>query len=80
MIPKIARIVRPIHGEDEIEQILDLVAPARIVLIGEASHGTHEFYDLRASFTRKSIGGRGFAAVRSRATGPTRCAVYRPES
>ena len=47
----IARIARPIHGEDELDQVLDLVGPARIVLIGEASHGTHEFYDLRASLT-----------------------------
>ncbi len=59
----IERIARPIHGEDELDQVLDLVGPARIVLIGEASHGTREFYDLRASLTRKLIGERGFAGV-----------------
>jgi erythromycin esterase-like protein len=59
----IARIARPIHGEQELDQLLDLVGTARIVMIGEASHGTHEFYDLRASLTRKLIAHRGFAAV-----------------
>ncbi|HEU0033430.1 MAG TPA: erythromycin esterase family protein [Kofleriaceae bacterium] len=59
----IARIARPIQGEDELEQLLDLVGHARIVLLGEATHGTHEFYDLRASLTRKLIDDRGFAAV-----------------
>ena len=59
----IARIARPIHGEADLDQLLDLVGTARIVMIGEASHGTHEFYDLRAALTRKLISQRGFAAV-----------------
>jgi erythromycin esterase-like protein len=59
----LARLARPIHGEDEVDQLLDLVAPARIVMLGAASYGTHEHYDLRASLTRKLIGDRGFSAV-----------------
>src|SRR4051794_15883299 len=59
----IARVARPIHGEQALEDIVDLIGGARVVLIGEASHGTHEFYDLRASLTRKLIAQRGFAAV-----------------
>jgi len=59
----VARLARPIYGEDELDQLLDLVASARIVLLGEATHGTHEFYDLRATLTRKLIGERGFAAM-----------------
>lgn len=59
----LARLVRPIVGENELDQLLDLVAQARIVLLGSASYGTHEHYDLRASLTRKLIGERGFDAV-----------------
>jgi erythromycin esterase-like protein len=59
----IAPIARPIHGEQDLDQLLDLVGTARIVMIGEATHGTHEFYDLRASLTRKLIAQHGFAAV-----------------
>jgi erythromycin esterase-like protein len=59
----IARVARPIHGEDELDQLLDLIGQARIIMFGEATHGTHELYDLRASLTRKLIRERGFAAV-----------------
>jgi len=59
----ITRIARPIHGEDDLDHLLDLVGPARIVMIGEASHGSHEFYELRAALTRKLIAERGFAGV-----------------
>ena len=32
--------------------LLDSVGDARLVLIGEATHGTHEFYRLRAEVTK----------------------------
>ena len=59
----IARIARPILGEQALDDLVDLIGGSRLVLIGEASHGTHEFYDLRASLTRKLITQRGFAGV-----------------
>ena len=43
--------------------LLDAVGDASIVLIGEASHGTHEFYDQRARITRELITRKGFHAV-----------------
>ncbi|WP_248961369.1 erythromycin esterase family protein [Sphaerisporangium perillae] len=43
--------------------LFDLVGDARFVLIGEASHGTHEFYEARAHMTRRLIESRGFSAV-----------------
>jgi erythromycin esterase-like protein len=59
----IATVARPIRGESELDQLVELVGNARLILIGEASHGSHEFYDLRASLTRKLISQRGFAGV-----------------
>lgn len=59
----VAKIARPIHGDDELDQLLDLVGDARIVLLGEATHGTHEFYDLRARLTKKLFEDRGFSAM-----------------
>ena len=38
-------------------------ADARVVLIGEASHGTHEFYQARAAITRQLIERHGFDIV-----------------
>jgi erythromycin esterase-like protein len=59
----VVRIARPIHGEPDLDRLLDQIAAARIVLIGEASHGAHELNDLRGALTRKLIAERGFAGV-----------------
>jgi erythromycin esterase-like protein len=55
---------------DEYGTLVDRAARARIVLIGEASHGTHEFYDVRAEITRRLIERHGFAAVAVEADWP----------
>ena len=48
---------------DDYESLLNLVGNRRLVLIGEASHGTHEFYRERARITRRLIDDLGFTAV-----------------
>jgi erythromycin esterase-like protein len=47
----------------DIDAIVSRIGNARIVLLGEASHGTHEFYATRAAITRRLIETRGFRAV-----------------
>ena len=56
-------IARPLHSGNDLEQIVELVAGKRIVMIGEATHGTHEFYDYRAALSRRLIADHGFQAV-----------------
>src|SRR5688572_3352918 len=62
---------------DVMEPILDLIGDARIVMIGEASHGTHEFYDWRAQITKRLIAERGFTAVCAEADWPDAWRVNR---
>ena len=50
--------------------ILDLIGDARVVLIGEATHGTHEFYHTRAHLTRALVASRGFNIVALEADWP----------
>jgi erythromycin esterase-like protein len=50
-------------GERDHDALLALAAGTRLVLIGEASHGTHEFYRERALITRRLIAEQGFRAV-----------------
>ena len=50
-------------GDDEFDDLLRRIGNARFVLLGEASHGTHEFYEARARITLRLIAERGFAAV-----------------
>jgi hypothetical protein len=38
---------------DDYEALLELIGDARIVLLGEASHGTPEFYSERAAITKR---------------------------
>ncbi|HEY2388908.1 MAG TPA: protein-L-isoaspartate(D-aspartate) O-methyltransferase [Candidatus Binatia bacterium] len=48
---------------DRIDALVDRIGDARIVLIGEATHGTSEFYRMRARITRELIQRRGFTTV-----------------
>jgi erythromycin esterase-like protein len=57
-----AQELRP--GEmSDYDPLIDMIGNARFVLIGEASHGTHEFYRERAQITKRLIEEKGFAAV-----------------
>jgi erythromycin esterase-like protein/predicted phosphoribosyltransferase len=57
--------------------LFDLVGDAQYVLIGEASHGTHEFYAARAAMTRRLIEEKGFTAVLVEADWPDAYRVNR---
>ena len=50
--------------------LFDRYADARIVLLGEASHGTSEFYRARAAITRRLIERHGFKIVALEADWP----------
>lgn len=62
--------------------LMELIGDAQCVLIGEASHGTHEFYRERARITQRLIVEKGFTAVAVEADWPTayriNCAVRNP--
>lgn len=60
----IAELARPLQGtRDDYDPILELVGDARIVLLGEATHGTLEFYRERARITKRLIQELDFNAV-----------------
>ena len=48
----------------------DQFADARVVLIGEASHGTSEFYRARAQITRRLVERHGFNIIAAEADWP----------
>jgi len=74
----VARSVRPVTGAaDDYDALLDLVGDRRFVLIGEASHGTHEFYRERARITRRLIDECNFTAVAVEADWPDAYRVNR---
>jgi protein-L-isoaspartate(D-aspartate) O-methyltransferase len=52
-------------------------ADKRVVLLGEASHGTHEFYAARAAITRHFVARHGFTIVAAEADWPDAAAIDR---
>ncbi len=71
--------VRPLPGIDDpaFAEAFDACADARIVLLGEASHGTSEFYRARAAITRWLIERHGFSIVAVEADWPDAATVDR---
>jgi erythromycin esterase-like protein len=61
----------------EYDPLMRLIGDARVVLLGEASHGTHEFYQERARITARLIEEKGFTAVAVEADWPDALRVDR---
>ncbi|HEY8458976.1 MAG TPA: erythromycin esterase family protein [Blastocatellia bacterium] len=68
----------PLTGaREDYDPLLEMIGDARFVLLGEASHGTHEFYRERAQITKRLITERGFRAVAVEADWPDAYRVNR---
>jgi erythromycin esterase-like protein len=76
--PPIRAAAGPLIGKHEdYDDLLDLIGDSHLVLLGEASHGTHEFYHQRARITRRLIEEKGFVAVAVEADWPDAYRVNR---
>ena len=62
-----------VRDPDELFEAID--PRARLVLLGEATHGTQEFYEIRSALTRRLISERGFSAVAVEADWPAAARV-----
>src|SRR5437016_1877149 len=69
---------QPIKGAAaDYDPLLKLIGAARFCLLGEATHGTHEFYRERAEITKRLIKEKGFKAVAVEADWPDAFRVNR---
>lgn len=50
----------PLQSKADLQPLLDRVGDARIVMLGEASHGTHEYYTWRSHISKRLIEEKGF--------------------
>ncbi len=74
----IREALQPLTGHAaDYDALLDAIGDARVVCLGEASHGTHEFYEQRAEITRRLIREQGFTLVAAEADWPDAYAVNR---
>jgi erythromycin esterase-like protein len=64
VIAALRRAAHPLTGgQQDYDALISRIGDARLVLLGEASHGTHEFYRERARITKRLITELGFNAV-----------------
>jgi erythromycin esterase-like protein len=50
----------PLRNDADLDVLINQIGNARVVLLGESTHGTHEFYQWRAEITRRLIEEKGF--------------------
>lgn len=67
----------PAFDDPAFGALLDPLGRSRVVLLGEASHGTSEFYKARAAITRRLIEKHGFTIVAVEADWPDAAAIDR---
>src|SRR6266478_4276029 len=69
---------QPLEGTPhDYDQLIKLIGKARFCLLGEATHGTHEFYRERAEITKRLIKEKRFTAVAVEADWPDAFRVNR---
>ncbi|HJV51126.1 MAG TPA: erythromycin esterase family protein [Noviherbaspirillum sp.] len=69
--------VHAIGRDQDVNIIIDRIGDASIVLLGEATHGTREFYRARAEISKRLIAEKGFDAIAVEADWPDALRVSR---
>jgi erythromycin esterase-like protein len=58
---QLKKITRPLRGPEDLDPLLEQIGDAHYVLLGEASHGTADYYDWRATLSKRLITEKGFS-------------------
>jgi erythromycin esterase len=60
---RIEQAALPLSTDTDLDPLLDRIGEAKYVLLGEASHGTAEYYTWRARLSRRLIAEKGFSFI-----------------
>ncbi len=63
LLAAVRSLSRPLRTPVDLDPLLERIGDARYVLLGEASHGTHEYYTWRAAISRRLIDEKGFSFI-----------------
>jgi erythromycin esterase len=63
IVDGIQRVARPLTTAADADALVDAIGDARFVLLGEASHGTSEFYEWRMAISKRLIEAKGFSFI-----------------
>lgn len=59
----IKKFTLPFNTPEDLTSLINAVGDAKVVLLGEASHGTSEFYKVRAELSKRLIEEKGFTII-----------------
>jgi erythromycin esterase-like protein len=62
-VDAVRELARPLRSDADLDDLIRRAADVRLVLIGEATHGTQEFYAWRDRLTRRLVAEAGFGFV-----------------
>src|SRR5437764_6490072 len=60
---QVRALERPLAGSDDLDPLMEQIGEARYVLLGEASHGTAEYYTWRMRISQRLIEEKGFSFI-----------------
>jgi erythromycin esterase-like protein len=63
LIAPVRELSRPLRNVHDLDPLLDRIGDATCVLLGEASHGTSEYYTWRAALSKRLIREKGFSFI-----------------
>src|SRR5262249_17483091 len=62
LVKAVRSVSRPLHSAADVDPLVHRLAQARYALLGEASHGTHEYYTWRDAISRRLVQ-KGFSFI-----------------
>lgn len=63
LVVQVRSLALPLRGPEDLGPLLEHIGEARYVLLGEASHGTAEYYTWRTAISRRLITEKGFSFI-----------------
>src|SRR5260370_41534059 len=63
LLEPVRALARPLRSAVDLDPLVDRIGDATCVLLGEASHGTSEYYTWRAALSKRLIREKGFSII-----------------
>src|ERR1043166_533901 len=63
IIDQIEKASHKLTDASDLDPLMEEIGDARYVLLGEASHGTHEYYTWRTHITKRLVAEKGFSMI-----------------
>jgi len=63
LVGRVRELARPLQSPGDLDPLLERIGEARCFLLGEASHGTSEYYEWRSRISERLILEKGFSFI-----------------